>query len=286
MSYALGLVEQVRRRTLNTDETTTAGIPDENFLDYLNEATERLASVVATHAKSFFETTEEISLVGGHSASFVEYSDTGDSEDYCELKFGSINEFINAEWDDPTRCLIRNGQVLVSPVPQSSKGKLRVTYARLPDYIDKRRGTIVSNTDTTIVVANDSTLSLTNALVEAASFLCVVDSAGSVQNYALPATAYDSGTFTITGTFTGLTFSANDYVVLGKYTSSHWPLPRNWERYAVHYATRAIQANEDSSVDVTAEDPILTAIERDIIEGTQVAQSFLKRQNVINRFYV
>lgn len=295
--YVERIIERARRQTLNEVDSndTAAGLSDEHFLDYINDALYRVQSILVPVAPEFFETSEIISLVanqreynlsgdaflGGHEV-HVEYSDTGALDDYYPISRGTYFDISSERIDGPCRYYVRDAKILLGPTPSSGTGKVRCTYVRTIDRADKRRATIASNNDTTITVNDDSVLDI--ATINNADYICIVNKFGVVQNYALPVTSA-SGT-TVNGTFTGLTFSAGDYIVTGKYASSHIDGPSNWERYITKYACREILANQDSSVDVQQSDVLLAGMEADIMNAALHAMnSGVQYVPVVNSFY-
>ena len=93
------LIDQVRRQTENEDSSSTAGIQDVEFLQYLNDAQDRLQSLITSTHPLVFVVEKEVDAVVDKEAydlpkdaykqnavSTVEYSPSRNTEDYYHLE--------------------------------------------------------------------------------------------------------------------------------------------------------------------------------------------------------
>jgi len=286
MKYVADLITRVREHTLNTGNTATSGILDSHFLNYLNDAQDRLVSLIHQTGSNLFETQTEISLVGAqrtysipvaavlkNRVKLVEISSTGNVKDYVPLRKESFRQLINDQIDFPVSYSLVNGSIYLSPVPQTSTGKIRVTYTRRLDALDIRRGSVASKTDSgtqitalTLNTSDDDTTALA-----ASTYLCVCDRDGAVTMYNLRYDSYNSttGVVTLTGAAftyaTGETIAVGDFVTTQPYSTTHSDLDDLAERYLVKYAVMEILSIEDSSADFAQAQQILNAMEQELV---------------------
>jgi hypothetical protein len=262
------LITQSRRATENQEFTDSAGIQDEEFLEYLNNAQEEIHSVLQSTFPSILVNISSFSAVAGKEAYDIprdvylgtridqlEFSQSTE-EAYYVLRKGSLKERISVDRGVPA-FYIRNGsQLLIQPRPQSS-GLFRISYQREIPRLDVRRGQVsaytagAGNTITTLTLDTDQAIDAT-ALVEE-NFITVIDKNGVVKMCHIPVTAVSSSTgeVTIEPGFVfedGETIEVGDYVCRGKFSSTTSQLPDVCEKYLLEACNMRILMR-DSSVD-------------------------------------
>jgi hypothetical protein len=140
------------------------------------------------------------------------------------------------------------------------------------DDLDKRRGTItavtVSSGQVTALTLNSSTDDSTAIDAKKDKFFCIVDSNGVVKAYNVPFSAYTAGTgvFTLvsyTPNSTSETAAIGDYIVLGKYMTTHSQLPDECENYLIHYSAKEL-LRRGSSTEFNNQSAIVEEIEQAI----------------------
>ena len=275
MRYVQYIIEQIRRETENEDVSDFIGIQDSEFLQYINDAQHRLQSkIVAKHPSVFIEEAiintvsgqESYSLPSdaflGNKISNVEFSSSGEEQDYYVLEEVSLKKRQSGSTGDPSKYIRKSGKVLLSPIPTS--GKLRINYVKRIPELDLRRGyvtgicsdtsyttesTCVSgggswtappsdlSSSTTLKLNSTELLTSTTDLAEH-QYICIVDKDGNMKMKNIPLSAIiDVNNLTL-GSHTaedGESISVGDYVVGGKDTTTHSELPRNVERYLIAY---------------------------------------------------
>lgn len=291
------LIKEVRRRTISGGATTTSGISDFNFLSYLNEAVYRLEGLINEVQPTYFEEQYVFDVIGrqrayalpadaalGRRIGLVEYSWSGLDKDYSPLERIQLVEADVVEVTYPSKYAISAKELILSPLPQANTGKVRITYAKEILALDLRRGAILSDTDSTIVLSAAPTGDNLEAL-QSTDYICIVDAFGVVQHDALPITGISSAT--ISGTFTGLSITAGHFVVAGEYASSHLDsrFPRKAKQYVQAWASRRILGTEESSTDIAAEDPVLSILEQGILDDVRSTNDDIVKIPVINRYY-
>lgn len=146
------LIDEIREATENEDFDDTIGLTEEEILRYINDAQYRLhAKIIAQHPTVFTE-VEETNIVAdqenyainfkahlGNRISKVEYSVTGDADDYYKLSSAQLANRDTGANGHPSHYIRKNGELLLLPTPTTAGGKLRVTYIRRPMSLDKRR---------------------------------------------------------------------------------------------------------------------------------------------------
>lgn len=307
MRYLADLITTARNHSLNATSSSSVGVSDDHFIQYFNDGQDRIQNLLAKIGVYLFETTTEIDIVSatrsyalpsrtlaGNRVRMVEYSRDGDSRHYGPLVQLTALQLSNDETSYPYGYLVRNGTIVLSPVPQSGGGKLRVTYAQRLDDLDIRRASVASRTDsgTAITALALSTTGDDVTALDGGSYLCVNDRDGNVTMRNLRYDSYDdsTGVVTITGSSftydTGESIAVGDYVTLGQDTTTHSKLDPTIERYLVKYAVREVVAIEDSSADVTQLDQMLVAMENDIEELFSPVNQDIQTIPITNEFFI
>lgn len=277
------LVNQARRATENLSFTDDTGISDEEFLQYLNDGQERIQSKILSVHPSFFQEEKVYYIVAGQErydlpadvflntrVEKVEYSTTGQNKNYYPLKQGSLYERFSGSTNNPTYYIRFSDKILVQPTP-SGGGTLRVTYQKKAPRLDKRRATVDSVTlgTSTITTLNFDPTQLiddTNILDEI--FVTFIDKYGVIKMKAVPITAINTttGLATIDSGFEfedGETIAADDFAVLGKFSSTHSSLPDICEKYMLKYCEWNI-LKRDSNNGAAEKERELAMVEEDI----------------------
>lgn len=299
VDYLITDIRRISRNQANPDGTVS--IPDEEILQYLNDAQDRLQGLIcATKGiDKIFSSQSVISVAAGQEAypipdrlyinksmDLVEFSYTGISTDYVVLpKLNLFNRNTNQD-SYPVGYYKRGGQVFLIPIPSASTGTIRITYERTADDLDKRRGGVQSvagltATGFTSLVVDSTADETSTPSLSSIDYVCIVDKDGARRAYNIPVASYIAGTNTLTPaagfTFqTGETIAAGDYVVFGKYRTTHSQLPDEAESYLIHYAVESI-LHKDSSDDVTTQSAKLRELEESFIRGLTAQTSEIQR---------
>lgn len=307
MRYLADLITTARNHSFSTRSTSDVGIPDDHFIQYFNDAQDRIQSVLAKVGVYLFETITEIDItantrtyslpsrtLAGNRVRMVEFSHDGVSKNYFPLRLLTTLQLSNDETTYPMGYLARNNQIIISPIPRSAGGKLRVTYAERLDDLDIRRGTVSSHTDsgTAITALTLSTSDDDVTALDGGTYLCVNDRDG---NTTLRNLRYDSyndsnGVVTITGSSftydTGESITDGSYVTVGENTTTHSKLDPIVERYLIKYVVREIVGIEDSSADVVQLDAMLVAMEGDIVDLYSPVNQDVQTIPITNEFFI
>jgi len=286
------LVTQARARTRNTnytyDATTgeyTSGISSEMFLEFLNDAQLHLCSSILGVFPSLFIEEQIIPIVGEQEEYAVDDNVFGSSKLVC-VEYRSTED---ANWEkipitnfaqrnsssgEPRRYILKGGNILLNPVPDTTVGDIRVVYYRQPDNLDFRRGVVDDSTITggllSEIVIDDEADDYDPFALAAAEYLCVNDPFGNVTLYNIPVESFDSttGKFSIDDfpVPTGSSIADGSYITVGKYSTTHSKLPDICERYLLTSCQKRIMTLDESKTAAT-EDKELAAMLLDILNS-------------------
>lgn len=280
------LIDQSRRATDNTDFTDTTGIPTEEFIQYINDAQTRIQTLIVQTNPDVFQSQTEIDAVArqeaydlpsdtfiGQRIDLVEYSHSGQAQDYNQLKQGRLSERVSGLFATPAFYIRRSGTILLQPAPESS-GKIRVTYTKQLPRLDNRQGVVGSvtldgSTRTITSLILDTTQTINDVELSSENYISVIDKYGTIKmkNIPISAVSAGSGVVSVDAGFVysaGESISAGDYVVRGHNSTDHSELDDICERYLLEYCNLRI-LGRDSSDDVATTSPLLQGIEEDIV---------------------
>lgn len=275
----------VREHTSNSsfsEDTSTGavleGISDRLILTYMNDALQFLQSrIINVYEFAFVE--EDIQNVVADQEEYsisdnlfltnrivsVEYSRSGALQDYYPLSPVTIQER-KTRSGDPFQYIRRKKKVLINYIPSNAFGKLRINYQRAIDKLYTRIGQLTSATTTSIVLDNDSYYD--ELACERTQHLCIVDQYGTVKDYNVVVTSFNDSTRTFTIPTTTLSGTTGDFVVPGKYVSTHlqddmpdraWDYIRGFASYRIYH--------KDSNTDAFNEKPETKMLLDDIVDA-------------------
>lgn len=263
------LITASRRATENEEFTDTAGIQDEEFIQYLNDGQEEIHSVINSTfphilmQQSIGQVTQNVEAYPipwdaylGTRIDFLEYSPTGITKDYYPLKKGSLKERLTGVSANPAFYIRNDTQVLLQPPPQQG-GSLRFTYQKAIPRLDIRRASVVSvvldTTNRTITsLYFDPALNIDSAALLEENYLTIVDKNGMVQMARIPVEAIDitTGEVTVSPGFiyqAGETITPANWACRGKHSTTNSMLPDVCEKYLLEYANARILMRDSSS---------------------------------------
>jgi hypothetical protein len=259
------LITLSRRITENQEFTDTAGIQDDEFIQFFNDGQEEIHALINQNWPHVLMGSKTFDLVSNQEAydipddvylgtriDFVEFSKANPDYFYA-LKKGSLKERLNGIQGDPS-FYIRNGtQLLIQPKPQSNS-KLRITYQKAIPRLDLKRGVILSFTTSgnqiTALSLDPNEFFDRNTLLED-NYITVADKYGNVTMRKIPISdVSSSGVVTIEAGFEfedGETLAIGDYVYPGKYTSNFSALPDICEKGMLEYVNTRIKIRDSDS---------------------------------------
>lgn len=289
MRYLQRIIDQVRRQTENEDVDSFVGIQNSEFIQYLNDAQAHLqAAIVQQHARAFIKETtidtvtdqERYTLPSDtllkNKVHNVEYSSTGNEEDYYPLEEDTIKRRLSGVSGSPSKYIRLAGELLIAPQP-SSGGKLRINYVQRARDLDLRVAQVdsaptLSSTASWTIALSSSFETDTTSLGEH-DYICVVDKEGKsvIKNIGITASTSslitcEAHTVSTADGESATDIKAGHYIVGGKDTTTHGDLPISIERYLIAYCAWKI-LKRDSSVDSSEAASELTAIQSEIVNS-------------------
>lgn len=274
------LIQASRKATENQEFTATAGIQDDEFLEYLNNGQEEIHSILQSTFPGILTAYQVDQAVVNQEAypmprdlylgtriDMIEYSCSGRDQDYYLLKKGQLKERLNTQAGNPAFYIRRGDEILIQPKPQQS-GNIRWSYQRAIPKLDTRRGTVLSVTivgnTVTALTLDPSVLLETQALIDQGK-ITIVDAAGAVKMRSIPVDNVDqnTGAVTISAGFTfkaGETIAAGNFACSGDFASNVSQLPLVCEKYLLEYCNLRIMIR-DSQTDSSEVSGVLRKVE-------------------------
>lgn len=278
------LLTTIRQLSRNTDSSTTSGIPDEEILQYLNDAQDRIQAISSNQkspSKTFTvqKIITSVANQDGYSLSDrlffnkeiqqIEYSYSGATTDYVLLEKRMMFNADTNTSDFPNGYYTRGAQFFPVPLIDRSGATFKVTYERTLDDLDKRRGKVssvsgLSSTGFTSLVVDSTADESSNPNLSTIDYVCINSADGVVKAYNIPVLSYDTGTNVLTpNTFTfqtGETIAAGDYITFGKYTTTHPKIADDYENYLIQYSVYEL-FKKDSRQNLTQQESLVKDIE-------------------------
>lgn len=226
------LIDIVRKLSQNTRYDETSGVPQDVFVQYLNNAQDSLIMEVQNVKTKYFKKQVVYDVVPNKEVyaypedCYIEHIDTiqwtdSPSGTYWTTLFKTTTkEKITIQPGYPFAYVpYEDGFHLNPPI---TRGKLYITYVRTPNRLQKRGGLINNVTITsgqlTVLDLDPSEASFDQAEINSDNYLCVVDKYGNVKASNIPYDSVDSvGSFTLDPFSLGTASVAiGDYICVGK----------------------------------------------------------------------
>lgn len=281
------LISEARTESDNLEFTDETGIQTNEFLRWANSAQTRLSSLIQLRFPQVFQKVKTVQAVIGQEAydlpndvfynariQQVDYSRTGNDQDYYPLHQGRLIERLSTNPSVPAFYIRRSNSILIQPRP-SEAGTFRITYQKKFAKIDIRRGTIqaavLDTVNRTITSMNfDPSLDFDATTIMTEQYMTIIDKNGVIQMQAIPVDNIDTttGVITVSPGFVyeeGETITAGNYGCAGPMSTTNSELPDEAERYLTEMMIW--KANKrDSSNDSIEGNEELTKMENEIID--------------------
>ncbi len=286
------IVRDARLQSGDKFYSSTAGVRLSEWQRYLNEVqTAIFQKILNTHA-SVFNRQIVVPVTSG-SANVpipatnpnavnlkgniinVSYSFDGNPQNYYKLNLRSPSQEISYP-AYPEGYFLRDGQIVLTPIPNQPSGMLRIDFQYDIPALDVRRAKLNVNTTNVgqLVFLNDATIvtetedDISNGLVD---YMSVVDRDGVIlaQNVLVVGTVYNRSTKVLPAILTAENITAiqaavDAWAVFGSFTTTHSQLPDNCLRYVTHGLSRFVQMR-DSNSEVTVTKEHLKELEDEIV---------------------
>lgn len=284
-------------RSMSENQTVSAAndIPDDEFLQYLNDGQDRIQSLISNTrgTQKIFVQQKIIQAVANQesytipdrllfnkSIENIEFSYDSTLNNYNSLQKALIANKTTFASDYPSGYYCARGSFFPIPLLSSSSGSFRVMYERSIDDLDIRRAQVQSVSGLTSTTFTNMTLvgisgsgepdeSSTPANLTNIDYICVCDYDGNVTAYNIPVLSYDSSSNVLTPRSfafqTGETIAAGSYVTFHKWSTTVSQLPDECEKYLLNYCVQAI-LHRDSSNDWNEQNEMLSKMEKEIVD--------------------
>lgn len=236
------LIDTARKLSQNTRYDSTSGIPQDVFVQFLNNAQDSLIMEVQNLKTKFFKKQVLVNVVPLQEVytypedCYMQHLDTiqwtdSSSGTYWQTLFKTITkEKITIQPGYPFAYVpYEDGFHLNPPI---KAGQLYVTYTRTPKRLQKRAGKVSSATkvgnNLTALTVDPAEASFDQNEINSQNYLCVVDKFGIVKvSNILYTSVSNLGVFTLNPFDIGsVTITTDDYIIVGKNVTniaSDWP---------------------------------------------------------------
>lgn len=281
------LITQIRRQAKILDSSATNGVSSSEIVQYLNDAQDRLQSLISAEHSTAFEVDYSFSPVANQEAYDIpedcfavnrirklQYSPTGNAREYYPLKRGILEDRYNGSSSSPSHYIVRGNKLLIQPTISLASGTFRLVYQRVLPNLDIRRGKVLLANSSGLyytTIELDTSYANDEEALSVAEYVTVVNSRGTIIYPALAVSSYNTSTQIITldsstALVSGGTISAGHFVVSGYNATTHPSvlLGDLSERYLICYGTWKCQRG-DSNSDAGKQETELEALESDIV---------------------
>jgi hypothetical protein len=281
------LIRKARKASQQDNYDEDRGIPQEFFINSLNECNQEINKILVAEASEPFAAYSTSAIVANQEAYAVptdifssnlvysvEYSADSATSNWQPLDLAYRREYVIS--GEPDTYFVDNGYIYISPVPQSANGSLRIRYEKRLDNLDIPRG-VVSSVGVQLDVGTQIQLNISDDILPDESALipvtqweyaCFVDgSTRLITRRNCPrgwVGGYDtsSGIITIilpseyTDSFQDIIDNASNsgypiFLLLGADTTCFSPLPRHFQNIFLNWMANDVQLHL-SSLDLSA----------------------------------
>lgn len=285
--YIGELIEAQRFDTRNEDITA---ITDLDLLRYNQYAQDRLYGLISLDYNWVFERQILIDIEAGeNSYSINDNLAFGTRITSVEYRHNPTSRYMPVpptpdRYSDQTMTYTRpvyyrrrHGAIILEPTPNVNTGNLRVTYERGLDRFALREARVLSVPSGSTVDLTHGTYAAPTAITEAklvnGAFVCFTKADGTAIAYNCEIDSYNAGTNVITFVNPLVDYLVegfidadlvNAYMTVGRYTSTHSPLPNEAEGFFIEWVNRKLH-NVDSSDQFPETDLLLKEIKDTIV---------------------
>lgn len=279
------LIDRARESSIAKSYSNTHGLSQDFFVVAARNAMLIIQRALINELAEVFCAWQEDSIVADQEAYAnpsdifarhliyqVQYSYSGEEQDYLDLVLAYSRG--SASGGLPEEYFQEGGYTYIWPVPNATTGKIRRRYEKKLDQVDILRGKVASTTGVapayaTIVLAASPTpdAKLTDGPYD---YVTAVDFDGTIKCRDIPITAYNSGTRTLSidsgfAAGTGETISVNDWICLGRSSTTHPQLDDCCEDFIIACLVKAAETGR-SSIDMGAADSELSRTLTSVVE--------------------
>ena len=257
------LIDIARKLSQNTRYDADAGVPQDIFVQYLNNAQDSLLKEIINSKSKFFKKTITTPVVSGQEVyaypedMFVQHIDTlqwsqiAQRQSYYTTLFRSyVKERVTSQIGYAFSYIpFEDGYHLNPPL---GSGQLILTYTRKPEKLGKRAGKILSFTNTSGVLSALSVDSAEGSYdqteINSQNYLCIVSRDGVLKARNIGYDSCSAGAFTLSSFTLASTdiLAIGDYVVVGKNVANMPDFPDICESYILKHAVYEAKYGDSS----------------------------------------
>lgn len=226
------LIDMARKLSGNTRYDSQSGIPQDVFVQFLNNAQDSLVMEVQNLKTKYFKKKTIVSVVAGQEqyswptdcymqhVDTIQWTDSSSGTYWQTLHKTTTKEKITIQPGYPFAYVPHEDGFYLNPPINS--GSLYVTYVRTPKRLQKRAGQInvatIVGTNLTALEVDETEASFDLTEINSQNYLCVVDKFGQVKaSNILYNSCNSSGVFTLSSFDLGTeTLAVGDYILVGE----------------------------------------------------------------------
>lgn len=226
------LIDVARKLSGNTRYDSQSGLPQDVFVQFLNNAQDSLTMEVQNLKTKYFKKQIVVPVVPNQEkyswpedcymqhVDTIQWTDSATGTYWQTLFKTSTKEKITIQPGYPFAYVPHEDGFYLNPPIKS--GSLYVTYVRTPKRLQKRAGKInvatISGTNLTALEVDETEASFDMSEINTQNYLCVVDKFGAVKaSNILYDSCNSSGVFTLSSFDLGTeTIAVGDYIIIGQ----------------------------------------------------------------------
>lgn len=261
MEHVKGLINRVRRDSQSKVYSKNTGVSNQQICDFLNEALHEIVSNISLQNSVFFQKMVTVPLGGDGTYSLrgqmfldskiIAVQAVGDSY----LPNGNIpyRDIRESTTSVSTSYYVQNGEIVLS-TNLNLPSAIQIIYEdKLPEYalpfgkITAGAGSGGDVTAVTVSYLNGFDDTDINDIGDL--YFNAIDKDGTILMRNIPYISVASGVFTMNpySYSIGETINVDDYVTLGKYTTSHIPISKEHKNFIVAHAVWRVRGHQGAS---------------------------------------
>lgn len=278
------LIREIRQKTGHETFSAQQGLPQRMFVSYLNDAQDRLTNLINQEHGTTMRKVAFVSIVAGtasytlptdvylgHNIVKVDYTTTGDYRDAVTLTLRTSREEVSVR-GFPDGYFLRDGSIVLSMIPEQA-GQIRIEYQYVIPQLGIRVGTYASaggigDYELAAAPLQEQIYDMQNGFVDYISFVTAEGTVTAGATFV----SYDAATFTVSLASVTGTPALGNYMVFGKYASTHSMLPQPAKRYLIEYAVARCQTADSNALETQMTSPYVQGIEAEVLDAYAVLE--------------
>lgn len=258
------IIDIARKLSQNTRYDSTSGVPQDVFVQFLNNAQSSLVMEVQNLKSKYFLKQVIVQAVPKQEKydfpsdcymnhiDTIQWTDNSSGTYWTTLYKTTTKEKITLQPGYPFAYVLKeDGYYLNPPI---IKGSLYVSYMRYPKKLAKKSGKVsartIAGTSLTALTIDPTDATFDPTEVNGDNFLCVVDKFGALKasNILYDSVNATTGVFTLSSFDLGSdTFAVGDYVIVGKNTVNVPEWPEICEGYLIKHMVYEAKMGDSSA---------------------------------------